>query len=515
MKKIIIVTITLVLLVTLSACNGTNNNNYNDRSLVTDDCDHLDNIDEWQPVWCDEFDEDGLPDDTKWDYDVGGSGWGNNELQYYTESDLDNAYVEDGNLHIQALKEAMSGRDYTSARLVTKYRGDWLYGKIQIRAKLPEGRGTWPAIWMLPTEWQYGGWPDSGEIDIMEHVGYDEGNVHGTIHTAAYNHGLGTQIGYSKTVEDATSAFHVYEMEWEPNKITLFIDGEQFAQFGYNPMANIGTENSDAWPFDETFHLILNIAIGGFWGGAQGVDDSLFPTEMVVDYVRVYQKDYAGMDTENPSSVTELGLLEATFQSIQVMWDHAEDDVMIESYDIFVDGTLAGNTTVNSFTIKGLDPDTTYEIGIISNDFAGHKSDMATLNIKTKTVPLVTTQVEAEDYVYQEGTLRETTSDTGGGENVGYIDSGDFLEYLLYVEEEGTYQITYRVASQDGGGEIELYGKGAFPLVTTAIDATGGWQTWSDVTSDTFTLHEGVVQLRLRASSGGFNINYFNIEKVE
>ncbi|MEC9485423.1 MAG: family 16 glycosylhydrolase [Candidatus Izemoplasma sp.] len=512
MKRFIIITLTLVSTLTLSACG---NGNYNDRTLVTDECDHLDNINEWQPVWCDEFEYEGLPDDTKWDYDVGGSGWGNNELQYYTESDLDNAFVKDGVLTIRALQEAMSGRNYTSARLVTKYRGDWQYGKVQVCAKLPAGRGTWPALWMLPTDWQYGGWPDSGEIDIMEHVGYDEGTVHGTIHTAAYNHALGTQIGYSKTVEDATSAFHVYEMEWEPSRITLYIDGEQYAEFGYNPYANIGTPNSDAWPFDQTFHLIMNIAVGGFWGGAQGVDSSAFPTQMEVDYVRVYQKDYAGMDNEDPDTVTDLGLLDATFNTVQVMWEHAEDDVMTEMYEIFVNGELVGETTVNSFIIEDLDPETSYEIGVVAKDFAGNRSDMETVNIQTETLPLVTERVEAENYVLQVGTMREDTTDIEGGQNVGYIDTGDYLEYLVYVEEEGTYQVTYRVASESGGGEIEFYGKGNFPLARTEIAATGGWQTWTDVTSETFTLYEGVLRIRLTASSGGFNINYFDIEKVD
>jgi beta-glucanase (GH16 family) len=126
-------------------------------------------------VWSDEFDYTGLPDTTKWSYDVGGSGWGNQELQYYTYRRTDNARVEEGKLIIEAIKESYSGMNYTSARLVTKNQGDWLYGKIEVSAMLPKGRGTWPAIWMLPTDWEYGGWPSSGEIDIMEHVGYDEG----------------------------------------------------------------------------------------------------------------------------------------------------------------------------------------------------------------------------------------------------------------------------------------------------------------------------------------------------
>ena len=145
---------------------------------------------EYELVWSDEFDYTGLPNSEKWSYDVGGSGWGNNELQYYTENRTENARVENGNLIIEARKESYGGNNYTSARLITKSQGDWLYGKIEVRAKLPGGRGAWPAIWMLPTDWAYGGWPSSGEIDIMEYVGYDPGVVHGTVHTESYNHTL-------------------------------------------------------------------------------------------------------------------------------------------------------------------------------------------------------------------------------------------------------------------------------------------------------------------------------------
>ena len=136
-------------------------------------------------VWQDEFDiADGLPDATKWGYDVGGDGWGNGESQYYTEARKENARVEGGKLVIEAIKESHQGAAYTSARLVTRGKGDWLYGRVVVRAKLPpRGNGTWPAIWMLPTDWKYGGWPKSGELDIMEHVGHDMGKVHATVHT--------------------------------------------------------------------------------------------------------------------------------------------------------------------------------------------------------------------------------------------------------------------------------------------------------------------------------------------
>ena len=240
----------------------------------------------WEQVWADEFEGDGLPNASNWYYETGGDGWGNQEEQYYTEEDTDNARVEDGHLIIEARKESYQGSAYTSARLNSEE--SWTYGRFVARAKLPAGRGTWPAIWMLPDKTTYGDqyWPDNGEIDIMEHVGYDEGVVHGTIHTDAFNHIEGTDRGSSITVSDATSAFHTYAMEWTPNEIRVFVDGQQYFTF-----RNRAQYDWEEWPFDQKFHLLLNIAVGGSWGGAQGIDDSAFPTKMVIDYVRVYKPE--------------------------------------------------------------------------------------------------------------------------------------------------------------------------------------------------------------------------------
>jgi beta-glucanase (GH16 family) len=239
-------------------------------------------------VWHDEFtggEEPQIPDPSKWVYNVGGGGWGNNELQYYTDRQLNNARVEDGKLIIEAHRELFEGNAYSSARLVTKDRGDWLYGRFEIKAKLPSGRGTWPAIWMLASQYTYGTrfWPDNGEIDIMEHVGYDPNRVHATIHTKAFNHTIGTAVGNSLTLPSAETQSHVYAIEWYPDRIEAYVDNNKYFTFGND------STGWEAWPFDKPFHLILNIAIGGSWGGVQGVDDTIFPTRMEIDYVRVYQ----------------------------------------------------------------------------------------------------------------------------------------------------------------------------------------------------------------------------------
>ncbi len=234
-------------------------------------------------VWSDEFDYEGLPDSEKWSYKEGGNGWGNNELQYYTKNRKENAYVADGNLVITAHKEPFHTNHYTSARLVTKNKGDWKYGKIAVRAKLPEGLGTWPAIWMLPTLDRRLDWPKDGEIDIMEHVGYNQGMIYGTIHTKKYNHMIGTQKSDSILVNDAHTAFHVYAITWDKDQITWSVDDEEYLTL------KKGNEGENGWPFDKEFHLILNLAVGGNWGGKMGIDDSIWPQQLIVDYVRVYQ----------------------------------------------------------------------------------------------------------------------------------------------------------------------------------------------------------------------------------
>jgi beta-glucanase (GH16 family) len=237
-----------------------------------------------KPVWADEFDYTGLPDAKRWAYDVGGHGWGNNELEFYTKDRTENARVEGGNLIIEARKETFEHRSYTSARLVTKGKGDWTYGRYEIRAKLPRGRGTWPAIWMLASQSNYGiqFWPDNGEIDIMEHVGFDPGRIHANVHTKAFNHAIKTNKGNSRVVPDAQEVFHTYRVDWTPAEMKFFIDDTEYFTF-----QNSGRGWAE-WPYDKPFHLLLNIAVGGNWGGQQGVDDTVFPQQMLVDYVRVY-----------------------------------------------------------------------------------------------------------------------------------------------------------------------------------------------------------------------------------
>ncbi len=243
-----------------------------------------------QLLWSDEFDIDGLPDSSKWSYDVGdacnlemGCGWGNNELQYYTDSNKENARIENGVLIIEAHRKKKKNSDYTSARLVSKNKGDFKYGRMEVRAKVPGGLGTWAAIWMLPTENKYGIWPRSGEIDIMEHVGFEKDSIFGTPHTEAFNGMIGTQKSGGIKMSAAENKFHTYAVEWTEDQITWYIDDTKYHQFKKEK------NESAYWPFDQDFHFILNVAVGGNWGGKHGVDETIWPKKMLVDYVRVYE----------------------------------------------------------------------------------------------------------------------------------------------------------------------------------------------------------------------------------
>ncbi|MCB0639823.1 MAG: glycoside hydrolase family 16 protein [Lewinella sp.] len=233
-------------------------------------------------VWSDEFATEGLPDADKWDYEVGDWGWGNNELQNYTREQPANARVEAGRLLIEAHRSEAG--DYTSARLVTRGKQTWTYGYIEARAKLPGGRGTWPAIWMLGENIKEVGWPRCGEIDIMEHVGFEPDSIWGSIHCTTFNHVQGTQKTAGLALPNSEQAFHVYAIDWNTQRIHFLVDGEIYYTFWKVPNATVAE-----WPFDAPHFLLLNLAVGGNWGGQRGVDETIWPQRMEVDWVRVWQ----------------------------------------------------------------------------------------------------------------------------------------------------------------------------------------------------------------------------------
>ncbi len=227
-----------------------------------------------QLVFSDEFDTPGIPDPAKWGYDIGGNGWGNNELEYYTDRP-ENVIVKDGNLVITALAEKYMGNNYTSARILSQGKYEFTYGKVEARAKLPSVVGTWPAIWMLGSNISTVSWPACGEIDIMEHLGRDLNRIYSTLHYPGRSGGNAN--GSSLVISDAATQFHIYSLEWNKSIIRMAVDGAVVHTVG----------NSGSIPFSHDFFLIMNVAMGGNFAGS--ISPSFIKDSMVVDYIRVYQ----------------------------------------------------------------------------------------------------------------------------------------------------------------------------------------------------------------------------------
>ncbi len=245
--------------------------------LLTFVCQHASaqSTKQYKLIWSDEFNKDGLPDSTKWGYNLGSGGWGNQESQYYTNR-INNAMVKNGRLKIIAEKEKYEGSDYTSARLLTKNKFTFQYGKVTARAKIPFGKGTWPAIWMLGANDGVVGWPQCGEIDIMEHAGNRLDTIYGTLHYPG--HSGANADGSTMMVKNVTGAFHIYSMEWDSTAIKIYVDGQ----------LNHTVANSNSIPFNHAFFLIMNVAMGGGFGGP--IDPAFKSAAMEIDYIRVYQK---------------------------------------------------------------------------------------------------------------------------------------------------------------------------------------------------------------------------------
>ena len=244
-------------------------------------------------VWSDEFNYAGLPDDRKWSYEEGYVR--NGEKQLYVVKNSENSRVENGMLVIEAKKTtpkklgflqelfATKPQLYTSASLTTRNLNSWVYGRVEVRAKVPQGKGVWPAIWLLGLDKEHKGWPAKGEIDIMEYVGYQQNKVHVALHTKMRNHQNKKAVNRQFELNDLDKSFYTYAVEKYPNKINFFVDNELLLSYKKEG-------NSEAyWPFNNPMYLIINLAIGGSWGGKYGVDDAIFPQKFLIDYVRVYQ----------------------------------------------------------------------------------------------------------------------------------------------------------------------------------------------------------------------------------
>lgn len=404
----------------------------------------------YQLVWSDEFNGSGALDSTKWSFDTGGGGWGNNELEYYTNRTGDmatdltaNAGRDNGELVIRAKQESFGGRSYTSARIVTKNQGDWTFGKIEVKAKLPKGQGIWPAIWMLPTDSVYGTWPRSGEMDITEMLGHQPSTLYQTLHYSQPA-GSGTDVnggagdGSGALVYpgvDFSTTYHVFGYEWTPTTQTWTVDG-----------TSSFTRSLSTLPFNQRFHLLLNVSVGGNWPGSPD-GSTVFPQEMRVDYVRVYQDSsftpYTGSNAAIPGTV------------LAVNYDRGGQNIAYNDTDPGANDGIAQSTTFR--VDEGVD-------------------------------------------------TQPTTGDGTTAFNLGYISSGEWVNYTVDVAATHNYDLVIRAASGNSTGatgpiHLNMDGVRITPDVT--VPNTGGYNSWQSYSVNNIPLTAGTHTLQF-ASGGGF-----------
>jgi beta-glucanase (GH16 family) len=508
----------------------------------------------WQLVWSDEF-TSGISSD--WVFETGGGGWGNNELEYYLPQ---NASVQNGQLRITAKHESYGGSNYTSVRMKTQGKKSWTYGKIEASIATPSFQGAWPAFWMLGDNISSLGWPGCGEIDIMEHVNTG-GQVNGTVHWKDQN-GNQADFGSATTVNNIT-AFHLYSIEWTTTYIRWFVDGVKYNEIDITN--NIGSTEE----FHRNFFILLNFAIGGNWPGFS-IDNNAFPSTMLVDYVRVYQdagtsivgvtnlggaayflqNRYSGlsMDVQAWSTAdggnieqwsysggtnqqfyfTHLGngVYEITAvnggKALDVANASIADGANIQQWG-YGGGTnqqfIVSSTGDGYYKLISKNSNKLVEVAGFSTVPGGNVQQWSDVGQQTgqwkltPVTPAFSKTIQAENYSNMAGVQTESTTDAGGGLDVGWIDAGDWMEYnSINFPTSGTYTVQYRVASPNGGKLSMDLNAGSIQLGAVNIPATGGWQNWTTV-SQTVNVNAGTYNLGIYAQTGGWNINWFTITK--
>ncbi|HEY8880508.1 MAG TPA: carbohydrate-binding protein [Roseateles sp.] len=446
---------------------------------------------QWQLVWSDEFNGSIGPN---WVFETGAGGWGNNELQYYRR---ENATIENNALVITAKREDFGGAAYTSARMKTQGLKTFKFGRIEARMKLPAFLGAWPAFWMLGANLPQVGWPASGEIDIMEHVN-DEQKVYGTIHWQDNN---GQYAQYGGNIGTTVTDWHVYAVEWDTNAIRWYVDGTKYHE------ANIANGINGTEEFQKDFFLLLNFAVGGNWPGFN-VNTAALPAKMYVDYVRVYAPagsgvatvyqdcNYAGYAAALPEGSYTLAQLQA-----RGIRDNDLSSLRVNAgYQVqLFDGDNFTGTSVTRTADTGC---------LVDQAF----NDRATSLIVSKATPAWSRQIEAEAYSAMAGVQTEACSE--GGQNVGWIDTGDWMAYnSISFPTSGSYRVEYRVAST-GGGTLSLdLNAGSIQLGSLTVPNTGGWQNWTTI-SHTVNINAGTYNVGVFAQQGGWNINWIKFTKL-
>jgi beta-glucanase (GH16 family) len=499
----------------------------------------------WSLVWSDEFNGTSL-NTGDWNYDVGTGcpslcGWGNNELEYYR---AENVAVSGGNLVITSRAESFGGAGFTSGKITTKNKRTFLYGRIEMRARIPTGGGMWPAFWMLPQDAVYGIWARSGEIDIME-AANSTTSVGGTIHYGgSWPNNTYSGGSYSLGGANFANDFHIYAIEWEPDEMRWYVDGALYYTRTSSQWYSDGAPANPRAPFDQDFYIILNAAVGGNYTGCTnaGCITASFPQEFLVDYVRVYE-DIANappmVTITAPGSGSVLPAGDITIDATAS--DPDGSIARVEFYDGFA---YLGEDTAAPYSFVWTSvPNGCYQLVARAIDnLGGFATDAVDVTVGAGCGQLpylgsafvLPTRIEAEDfdaggegvayhdvdagnnggqYRPPDGVDIEACSDTGGGYNVGWLAAGEWLEYTVSVPTAGDYRFDVRVASLSTGGSFHLIFNGINQTGPVAVPVTGGWQTWTTVPA-TATLAAGTQVMRFVADTDGFNLNYFDVATV-
>ncbi len=494
-------------------------------------------------VWSDEFNGTSL-DASNWTPDIGTGcpdlcGWGNAELEYYR---AENVTVSGGNLVLTSRDESYGGASFTSGKVHTRNKQFFLYGRIEMRAKIPTGGGMWPAFWMMPQDDAYGGWAASGEIDIMESANATT-EVGGALHFGgSFPENASTSSSYSLGGPSFSGEFHIYAVEWEAETIRWYVDGVLFMTRFSSQWYSDGAPGNPLAPFDQEFYIILNAAVGGYYTGCTdpGCITASFPQEYLIDYVRVYEE----IDNLAPEVAITAPISGSTHPTgdITINATATDADGSVETVEFYNGLTLLGEDTTPPYTFTWTSvPDGCYAIVAKAiDDLAGEATDSVDITVGTGCgqapypgSPFVLpTKIEAEDFdiggegiAYHDsyagnngGQYRpaedvdiEGCADVGGGHDVGWITAGEWMEYTVFAPTAGEYTIAARVSSLMTGGTFQVFFDGVDRTGEVTVPVTTGWQTWVTV-SATAILPAGEQVMRFFATTNGFNLNYFEIQ---
>jgi len=494
----------------------------------------------WSLVWSDEFDGAAL-DAANWTVAVGNGcpslcGWGNNELQYYR---AENLAVGGGYLTITAKRENYGGSQFTSGRLHTRSKASFLYGRMEMRAKLPTGGGVWPAFWMMPQDDVYGGWAASGELDIMESSN-NTTSVGGALHYGGeWPSNTSTSTSYTPGY-NFSDDFHTYAVEWEPDAIRWYVDDHLFMTRTSAQWWSANAPGNARAPFDQEFYVLLNCAVGGWYTGCTDPScvTAAFPQEYVIDYVRVYE-DIANFV---PTVAVTAPLAGQTVPAgpVTVTVDAADQDGTVQTVELRVDGVLVGSDATAPYAITWTAADGCYDLQVrVIDDLNAETTASLDLTVGAGcgqapyggAAPALPARLEAEDYdvggegvgyhdadaTNQGGQYRtaegvdiEACTDTGGGYNVGWLNPGEWIEYTVQVPASGTYGLDARVASLAVGGAFHVSVDGVDRTGDVIVPVTTGWQTWTTVNA-VLALEAGARTLRFQPTAGEFNVNWFEL----